>query len=65
MSKYRNLAVERFASVLDSCKADRPADIIADIIHYCEANLIDFDEELRMADNYVAEELAVDEIEND
>jgi|LakMenEpi03Aug12_release.lakeMendotaPanAssembly.Ray.scaffolds.fasta_scaffold277791_5 hypothetical protein len=36
--------------------AERPADLIADIIHYCQVEGIDFQAELDAAEQYVLEE---------
>lgn len=42
---------------------DRPADIIADLIHYCNQKGITFEEELAAARGYVEEEINEDQDE--
>jgi hypothetical protein len=37
---------------------ERPADVIADILAYCEAHDVDFNEEVRMACKYIQDEKA-------
>lgn len=39
---------------------EQPADLIADIMQFCIYNDIDFDQQLTMAREYVAEELMID-----
>ena len=36
---------------------DQPADLIADILAYCQANNIDFDSEVKMARYHIKQEL--------
>lgn len=50
--------VELFFSHYDT---DQPAEILADILHYCRENNISFEEELETAQTYVVEEVATDE----
>ena len=43
-------------SILNDMNADHPGDIIADILHWCEANSEDFDNLMWIAKNYYLEE---------
>lgn len=51
-------AVQRVENYLSNYDTGTPADILADIIHYCRANGIDFLDELDGAHGYVEEELS-------
>ena len=60
----RDQAIGRVAQMFLNCEDyTRPADIIADIMHYCqkENGAFDFDQELAIAETYVTEELGYDE----
>ena len=35
----------------------RVADVVTDLMHFCDSNGIDFDQEMRMADTYYVSEL--------
>lgn len=50
---YISIAVERIRAQLGD---NRVADILADVIHYCDELDIDFDAELRAARLYVFDE---------
>lgn len=39
---------------------ERPADVIADILAYCEAHEVDFDFEVRLAQKYIRDEKVED-----
>lgn len=54
-------AVGRIDRIIDGRINTRPADILADLIHYCKHNALSFDEELSVAQSYVTEELGFDE----
>jgi hypothetical protein len=45
---------------LSNYDTNKPAEILADILHYCNNSGIDFLDQLRLAEGYVAEELSVD-----
>ena len=45
--------VERFLANYDT---DQPAEILADIMHYCKAKGFDLAEQLNIAEDYVLEE---------
>ncbi len=65
---YKELAIHRIIKIMDleDNTYDRPADLLADLIHYCDSQQgVDrgsdtFDEELRVAYGYVDDELAED-----
>lgn len=63
---FKEEAIQRAIRILDMQGCDRPADLLADLIHYCDSqqgveNGSDtFDEELRVAYSYVEEELGTD-----
>lgn len=46
---------------VDKENLTRPADIIADLMHYCREQKIDFDAEMSQAVYYVADEQEMDE----
>lgn len=58
-----NRSSERVESILAAYHTDmeRPADLIADVMHYCTVNHIDFNEELLQAEQYVCDEMGFDE----
>jgi hypothetical protein len=56
----REQAIARIHELLKHPDYTRPADIIADIIHYCATDL-SFEDELETAREYVYEELGYDE----
>lgn len=61
MKSYQLLATQRTEELLEinSSKVyERPADLIADLIHYCNYHeeVLDFEEELRVARLYVDDE---------
>lgn len=52
-------AVDRVEQLLhnyDSYDTEMPAEILADIIHYCKVKGFDFADQLNIAESYVAEE---------
>lgn len=56
-------ACDRIRELFASCEDyTRPADIIADIMHFCarQGGTFDFDQELAIAETYVTEEAAFD-----
>jgi hypothetical protein len=60
---FQERAVQRIDSIMttsDYCY-ERPADLLADIIHYLNYKQIDFPEELETAEMYVTEEESMDE----
>ena len=58
-----NRSSERVENILAQYHTDmdRPADLLADIMHHCEINGIDFEQELATASDYVKDELGWDE----
>lgn len=63
---YKEEAIQRVLRAMNMQGCDRPADMLADIIHFCDSQQgVDngsdtFEEELRVAYGYVEEELAQD-----
>lgn len=57
---YREEAVKRVTVFMTQTQSDRPADLIADIMHYCEAKKFGFEEELAQARNYLKDEQTTD-----
>lgn len=65
---YKELAIYRIIEIMDreDNTYERPADLLADLLHYCNSQQgvnrgsDTFDEELRVAYNYVDDELAED-----
>ena len=49
-------SVDNIDSILSKMNADHPGDIIADIIHWCDANSEDFENLLYIGKNYYLEE---------
>ena len=49
-------SVANIDSILNKMNADHPGDIIADIIHWCDANSEDFENLLYIGKNYYLEE---------
>ena len=64
LNKYVEKSLERVDRYfkVDEGNVSRPADIIADLMHYCEINGIDFERELESAIGYYAEETDDNEI---
>lgn len=68
MSDNRSLAIARISKILDLNQYDRPADIIADIMHYCDSGLDEdgsFAAELERAQLYYEDEMVEDEEQNE
>jgi len=57
---FESSAIERVRGYLSNYDTHQPAEILADILHYCNNTGIDFLDQLRLAEGYVAEELSVD-----
>ena len=49
-------SVDNIDSILNKMNADHPGDIIADILHWCDANSEDFENLLYIGKNYYLEE---------
>jgi hypothetical protein len=60
---FEQLAVQRVEVMLMGGVNERIADILADLIHYCNEWGVDFTEELVLAEQYVSDELEVDTLE--
>lgn len=60
MSNFSEQAVERVNSYFKNYDTDQPAEIIADIVHYCQQKGINFYDEVELAVIYVSEELSYD-----
>jgi hypothetical protein len=58
---FEFLAIERVRGYLSNYDTNQPAEILADILHYCNNSGIDIHNQLRLAQSYVDEELSVDE----
>jgi len=66
MDTLVNQAVQRIRNLLDNADiydSDEPAEIIADVIHFCRVNDIDFDDQLRKAHGYAEHEVDFEEVE--
>lgn len=63
MGYFVDNAVARVEEFLKKYDTDQPAEILADIIHYCQYHNIDFVTEVETANGYVLEELGADEEE--
>ena len=61
MATFAQQAVARVHEYMRDNSFDRPADLLADLIHYCDAYEIDLLDELAHARGYVDEELGVDQ----
>ena len=55
-----SLAANRVRLLIEQTDMDRVADLLADILHYCREEDIDFGCELDVAYSYVAEEESFD-----
>ena len=53
-------AIERVRGYLSNYDTNQPAEILADIMHYCNSAGVDFLDQVRLAESYVIEELSVD-----
>ena len=60
-STMASLAASRVRQLMKQTDMERPADLIADIIHYCKAEGIEFDAEVNIAELYVSEEEGYDD----
>jgi len=58
---FESQAIERVRGYLGNYDTDQPAEILADILHYCNNSGISIHDQLRLAESYVAEELSVDQ----
>jgi len=54
------LSVDNIDKILTEMNADHPGDIIADIMHWCDAYNEDFDDLLRRGTDYYLDEKEVD-----
>lgn len=59
-STMASLAANRVRLLMQQTDMDRPADLLADIMHYCREEGIDFEAEANVAESYVTEELGFD-----
>jgi len=59
-----SLAANRVRLLMQQTDMDRPADLIADILHYCREEGICFGNELSTAEAYVTEEETFDDQDN-
>lgn len=57
---YQQQATRRVEVMLMGGVNERVADILADLIHYCNEWGIELTDELMLAEQYVSEELGVD-----
>jgi hypothetical protein len=60
-STMASMAASRVRQLMKQTDMERPADLIADIMHYCKAEGIEFDAELNVAELYVSEEEGYDD----
>ena len=54
------LSVDNINKILTDMAADHPGDIIADILHWCDAYNEDFDDLVRRGKDYYLDEKGVD-----
>ena len=54
-------AIQRVQGFLSAYDTDQPAEILADIMHYCNSSGINFLGQVHLAESYVVEELSADE----
>jgi hypothetical protein len=57
---FESQAIERVRGYLANYGTDQPAEILADILHYCNNSGINIHDQLKLAQGYVDEELSVD-----
>lgn len=57
-------SINRVREYFSNYDSEQPAEILADILHYCRTYGIDFDEQVFIAEEYVNEELMMMDIEN-
>ena len=57
---FEFLAIERVRGYLSNYDTAQPAEILADILHYCNNSGINIQDQLKLAQSYVDEELSVD-----
>ena len=57
---FQKLATQRVEVMLMGGTNERVADILADLMHYCNEWGVDFTEELMLAEQFVSEETGVD-----
>jgi hypothetical protein len=60
-STMASMAANRVRQLMKQTDMERPADLIADIMHYCKAEGIEFDAEVNIAELYVSEEEGYDD----
>lgn len=58
--QFELAAIERVRGYLANYDTDQPAEILADILHYCNSSGINIYDQLRLAESYVEEELGAD-----
>ena len=59
---YRQRSLERVEKFFAEYDTARPAEILADIIHYCDVHGIDIESEMELAQDYSNEETSIDDI---
>ena len=57
---FEYLAIERVRGYLSNYDTAQPAEILADILHYCNNSGINIHDQLKLAESYVEEELSMD-----
>jgi len=60
MPSFASNAVKRVEEYLKNYDSDNPAEILADVVHYCRENEIDFVVQLELAHGYVESEEELD-----
>ena len=60
-----SLAANRVRLLIEQTDMDRVADLLADILHYCREEHIDFGYELDIAHSYVNEEESFDNLDEE
>jgi hypothetical protein len=58
---FERSAIERVRGYLSNYDTNQPAEILADLLHYCNNSGINIHDQLVLAQSYVDEELSVDQ----
>ena len=58
--RFELSAIARVQGFLSAYDTDQPAEILADIMHYCNSSGINFLGQVHLAESYVLEELSAD-----
>ena len=61
---YVAKSIDRVKGILAQYDDSDPADLIADIMHYCQDNELDFDHLVNLAERYVTADKVADETDS-